>query len=84
MIRKFMEHVMPGIIRPLRVLWNEIIGFFFLVLAVYPVPSTIHNVRKFDGDASSLFWLVLAFSFIGTMAYFGVTSFLRARRISRS
>ena len=31
---RFMEHVMPGVVRPLRVLWHEIIGFIFIVLAV--------------------------------------------------
>ena len=84
MISRFLEHVLPGVIRPLHVLWNEVIGFVFLVLAVYPVPRTIRSVRQFDGEAGSLFWLVLAFTFIGTMAYFGITSFLRARKISRS
>jgi hypothetical protein len=84
MIRKFLGHVMPGIIRPLRVLWNEIIGFIFLVLAVWAIPSAVRNMRDFDGDAESFFRVVLSFSFAGLMAYFGITSFLRARRISRS
>ncbi len=84
MIRKFLSHVMPGVIRPLRVLWNEIIGFIFVVLAVWAVPSAIRNVRQFEGDAESFFRVVLSFSFAGLMAYFGIASFLRARRISRS
>jgi len=75
---------MPGVIRPLRVLWNEIIGFIFVVLAVWAVPSAISNVRQFEGDAESFFRVVLSFSFAGLMAYFGIASFLRARRISRS
>jgi hypothetical protein len=84
MIRKFLGHVMPGIIRPLRVLWNEIIGFVFLVLAMWAVPSAIRNVREYEGDAGSFFRIVLSLSFAGLMAYFGIASFLRARRISRS
>ena len=84
MIRKFLSHVMPGIIRPLRVLWNEIIGFIFLVLAVWAIPSAVRNARDFDGDAESFFRVVLSFSFAGLMTYFGIASFLRARRISRS
>ena len=28
-VNKFIGHVMPGVIRPLRVLWNEVIGFLF-------------------------------------------------------
>jgi hypothetical protein len=84
MIRKFFAHVMPGVIRPLRVLWNEIIGFIFVVLAVWAIPSAIRNIRQFEGDAGSFFRVVLSFSFAGLMAYFGIASFLRARRISRS
>ena len=84
MIRKFLTHVMPGIIRPLRVLWNEVIGFIFLVLAIWAVPSAIRSVRQFEGDAGSFFRVVLSLSFAGLMAYFGIASFLRARRISRS
>ena len=84
MIRKFLGHVMPGIIRPLRVLWNEIIGFIFLVLAIWAIPSAVRNMRQFEGDAESFFRVVLSLSFAGLMAYFGISSFLRARRISRS
>jgi hypothetical protein len=84
MIRKFLGHVMPGIIRPLRVLWNEVMGFIFLVFAVYMGTSAIRNVHKFQGDVGSFVLGVAAFGFAGLMAYFGIASFLRARRISRS
>lgn len=84
MIRKFLGHVLPGVMRPLRILWNEVIGFLFIVLAVWAVPSAIRNVRQFDGDADSFFRVILSFGFAGIMAYFGITSFLRARKISRS
>jgi hypothetical protein len=84
MISRFLAHVLPGVTRPLRVLWNEIIGFFFIVLAVWAVPSAFRNIRQFDGDAESFFRIILTLSFAGLMTYFGITSFLRARRISRS
>ena len=84
LIQKFLGHVMPQVIKPLHVLWNEIIGFVFLVLAAWTVPSAIRTVRQFEGDPGSLFRVVLSFSFAGLMAYFGIASFLRARRISRS
>ncbi|MCW5976571.1 MAG: hypothetical protein KIT09_00765 [Bryobacteraceae bacterium] len=83
-LRQFVQHVVPGVVRPMRVLWNEIIGFVFLALAVWAVPSTIRAAREFDGDADSFFRVVLAGLFAALMIGFGVTSFLRARRISRS
>jgi hypothetical protein len=83
-VGKFLGHVMPGVIRPLRVLWNEIIGFVFIVLAFWTVPSTVRYIRQWNGDGESFFRVALSLSFAGLMAYFGVTSFLRARKISRS
>jgi hypothetical protein len=84
LITKFLHHVLPGVVRPLHVLWNEIIGFLFLVLAGLAVPSLIRTVRAFDGAAEGLFRIVLTVMFALVMVYFGVASFLRARKISRS
>jgi hypothetical protein len=83
-ISQFMSHVVPGVIRPLRVLWNEIIGFLFIVLAVWATPSAIRTLREYDGQNGTLFRALLTFFFAGLMAYFGITSFLRARKISKS
>jgi hypothetical protein len=81
---RFLEHVVPGVLRPLRVLWNEIIGFVFLCLAAWAVPSAIRNVRSLDSEQGSMGRVALSLGFLGLMAYFGITSFLRARKISRS
>jgi hypothetical protein len=80
----FLAHVVPGVVRPLRVLWNEIIGFVFIVLAIWAIPSAIRNVREFDGGTASIFRAALSVIFAAIMLYFGITSFLRARKISRS
>ena len=80
----FLGHVLPGVARPLRILWNEIIGFLFLALAGLSIPSVVRSIRQMDSEDGSLFRTVLAVSFVGLMAYFGITSFLRARKISRS
>lgn len=83
-VRQFLSYVLPAVIRPLRVLWNEVIGFVFLALAVWAIPSTLRAVREFDGDAESFFRILLAGLFFVLMVGFGVASFRRARRISRS
>jgi len=83
-IKKFFQHVIPGILKPLRVLWNEVIGFLFLAFAVWSVPSAYRNIRDFRGDPDSLFRAILSCVFALIMIYFGVTSFMRARKISRS
>lgn len=81
--KQFLTHVVPGILKPIRVLWNEVIGFVFIALAVWAIPSTYRHVRDFSGDAESLFRVLLSGIFAALMLWFGVTSFLRARRLSR-
>lgn len=81
--RQLLDHVLPAVIRPLRVLWNQVIGFVFLVLALWALPSAIRSVREFDGDAESFFRVLLTGLFILMMAAFAISSFLRARRASR-
>jgi hypothetical protein len=77
---KFLHHILPGVVRPLHVLWNQVIGFFFLALACLPLPSAIKDIHKPDMYPR----LALSIPFILIMGAFGVSSFLRARRISRS
>ena len=81
---RFVEHVMPGVVRPLRVLWHEIIGFIFIVLAVVFGSSAIRNYRLLQTEEISILKLAVSFFLPALMAYFGITSFLRARKASRS
>ncbi len=30
----FVSHVLPGVMRPMRMLWHEVFGFIFLVIAI--------------------------------------------------
>lgn len=82
--RKFLSHVLPGIMRPLRILWNEMIAFVFICFAV-PAAMKIYSFWKdFDGEPKSFFGLILSGLFFFTMLYFAVMSFLRAKKISRT
>jgi hypothetical protein len=82
--REFFRHVVPQIIKPVRTLWNEMIGFVFLCLAAVPVPRTFRQWRQFDETGDGLFQLALSVAFIVLMASFGIHSFWRARKIARS
>ena len=79
-VGKFVHHVVPEVARPLHVLWNQIIGFFFLCLACIPIPSLIKELR--GGDPSPR--LILTIPFVLFMAGFGIASFWKARRVSRT
>jgi hypothetical protein len=81
---RFVEHVVPGVVRPLRVLWHEIIGFIFIVLAIVFGSSAFRNYRLIHSEEISILRLAVSIFLPLLMAYFGITSFLRARKISRS
>ena len=83
-VGRFLEHVMPGVVRPLRVLWHEVIGFIFIVLAVVFGSSALRYYRMLHSEEVSIARLAVYAFLPLLMAYFGITSFLRARKISRS
>jgi hypothetical protein len=83
LIFRFLSHVVPQVIRPLRALWNQLIGFIFLLLAVSASASAVINWRRSHGESEDIWRAVFSAAFAAIMAYFSVTSFLRARKISR-
>jgi hypothetical protein len=83
-VQEFVRHVLPGIIKPLRALWNEIIGFVFVCLALLPLPRTINQWRQFNETGEGLSRVAISLCFIVMMGTFGIHSFLRARKITRS
>lgn len=84
MFRKFRQHILPNIIRPLHALWNEVIAFLFFCLAAVASFSVYRSVRSFDGTVDGLFRIVLPALFAVVMGYFCLSSFYKARKISRS
>jgi hypothetical protein len=75
--KKFLGHVVPGVIRPIHILWNQVIGFFFVVLAA------IFGFRIVRGHEPPAMQLVGG-AFVALMAWYGVSSFWKARKISKS
>lgn len=77
--RSFVKHVLPAIIKPMHSLWNEVIGFLFcsfgVIFGFKAVVYWRHN------DMPRLFF---AASCTLLMAWYGISSFLRARKISKS
>ncbi len=81
---------MPAVIKPARTLWNEVIGFIFLCFSVIFGFRTGHYAWSWfqtdpSADASGHVGRMLVAGFCTALTgYFAVTSFLRARKISRS
>jgi hypothetical protein len=82
--RQFVKHVLPAVIRPLRIMWNQIIGFVFLVLTAWAVPRTVRSVREFNGDPEGLVHLLLSTIFVAIMGGFSIYSFWRAHKVPKS
>ena len=79
--KRFAHHVVPEVMRPARVIWNQAIGALFLVLAMPALFKAVQLYRTLDTDPKSGFGLALALFFIAVMVFFGINSFLKARRI---
>jgi hypothetical protein len=83
-VRQFVNHVVPGVLRPLRILWNEIIGFFFLVFGAWFGSAAIRGYRNLDKPGGSMLGLLGPALAALIMFSYGIHSFLKARKIGRS
>jgi hypothetical protein len=78
----FARTVVPEVMRPARVIWNQAIGAIFVVLAVPALFKALQLYREMKpGDSRSLFGLILSVIFFIVMFSFAVSSFRKARRI---
>lgn len=76
---KFVKHVLPAAVKPVHSLWHEILGFIFLLFAAVAAWKVARHSSVLGPVQLTI--LVL---FIVVMVIYGVSSFLKARRISRS
>lgn len=86
---KFIKHVVPHVVKPIHSLWNQVIGFFFLCFAGMFGIGAFRYYRIFLRDPPAEKWndemRILGSVLVALiMAAFGVSAFLKARRISRS
>jgi hypothetical protein len=82
--RLFLRHVIPAFFRPVHTLWHEIIGFLFIVIAAFFGLNLVTSIRKFNGEPAQIMRIAGAAFFVILLGGYGVSSFLRARKISRS
>jgi hypothetical protein len=68
----------------LRVLFHEVMGLLFLVIAAWGLLWMVRTYREFHGEGETVFKLAVVGIFVLMMGGFGLSSFWRARRLSRS
>jgi hypothetical protein len=82
--RRFLGFVVPAVLKPARTLWHEMLGFVFLAMAIAFVFSGFRAIREFDGSAGAILRLAMLAVGVCLLGGYGISSFLRARKISRS
>jgi len=89
--REFVRHVVPAVVKPARTLWNEVIGFLFSCFAVIFGFKTFRYAMDYAGAAgsgSNVTGEVIRIAMAGfctlVMTWYGISSFRRARKISRT
>lgn len=76
---KFVKHVLPAAVKPVHSLWHEVLGFIFLAVAAMATWKVARNSATMGPGR-----LAIIIPFIIVLAAYGISSFLKARRISRS
>jgi hypothetical protein len=76
---KFVKHVLPAAVKPVHSLWHEVLGFIFLAVAAMATWKVARNSATMGPGR-----LAIVIPFIVVLAAYGISSFLKARRISRS
>lgn len=81
--QRFAQHVVPEVVRPARVIWNQAIGAIFLLFATLFLGNAVAYYRQMATDPNRT--VAFGFSlFLGIlMAFFGIASFMKARKIGR-
>lgn len=74
--QKFVQHVVPEVVRPARVIWNQAIGGVFLLFALSFAGYAFLQSKNPAAVIGGIFLCLV-------MTFFSVTSFLKARQISR-
>ena len=82
--RRFLRFVVPAVLKPAHTLWHQILGFVFVVMAIAFVLSGFRAIRQFDGSAGAVLRVVMLAIGVCLLGGYGISSFLRARKISRS
>jgi hypothetical protein len=80
----FVKHVLPAAVKPVHSLWHEMIGFVFAVFAIVAGFQGYRTVRHFSGAPADFVRVILCSIFFVIMGAYGISSFLKARKISRS
>jgi hypothetical protein len=76
---QFVKYVVPATVKPVHTLWHEVLGFFFLAFGGIGLWKIVRNAAALGPVRVGILSI-----FVIVMIVYGISSFLKARRISRS
>ena len=82
--KRFARHVVPAVVRPARVIWNQALGLVFLLFALLFVANAARYYKSLHTEAHSPVGFGFSLFLALVMAFFGIGSFLKARHIART
>jgi hypothetical protein len=80
---RFAKHVVPEVVKPARIIWNQAIGAFFLVLTVFFLGYAVSDYRQMAKDPNLSMRFGMALFMGSVMLFFCISSFMKARKIGR-
>lgn len=81
--RKFAQHMVPHVVRPAQIIWNKAIGAVFILFAFLFFSNAYKYFHTLRTDSPNPIGLGFSIFLGSVMGFFGIASFLKARRISR-
>lgn len=84
MVKRFLTTVIPSVLKPLQVLWNQLLGFLFLAFGVLAGSRVVRIWLKPEWSGDDLTAILLGGGLSVILIGYGLHAVLRARKISRS
>jgi len=78
--------VLHSLWRIAREVWHQVFGLFFFAFALWGLfanSGVIRSIQKLDKDPDALIQLLASSALVILMTGFGISSFARARKVSR-
>jgi len=83
LLRKLLQSFLPGIVKPLHSLWNEVLGALFLCFAIVLIRPVYRGYLELAESGAHFVKFLLSVFFFLVMLWFGLQAFWRARKITR-
>jgi uncharacterized membrane protein len=75
---------LPAILKPFRVLWNQMFSFVFFVLGIVAIPALVNAWHSLKPDGSGISRVLMIGFYVALMCGYGLSSMLKARRLEKS